>query len=142
MRGRGRLLRKLWLTLMSNPQKAQGTAFETWLVLRAQLGGRKAWRLAEGGSQDAGDIVIHIDGPTPAFECHWLIEAKATANLNPHKALAKAREKAKNADLPHSVEGVAVIHKRLTRKDGNTRRTPDGEPIVVYLTLDDFLDLI
>ncbi len=130
--------------MMVNKPKAQGTAFETWLVNEAKAQQHKAWRLAEGGQDDAGDVFIDpydwyfLDSKGVG----WVIEAKATTNLNPHKALAKARAKAKNADLPHTVRGVAVIHKRLIRKTGNQRRSADGEPIVVYLTLEDFLQLI
>ena len=123
---------------MSNPQKQQGTKFETWCATRAAFHGFTAYRLAEAGLKDPGDILIH----NPESDDRWIAECKATANLNPHRTLAKAREKVENADLPYPVRGTVVIHKKLTRKDGNSRRSPDGEPIVVSMTLDDFLELI
>ena len=110
---------------MSNPSKQQGTTFESWLVGTFRANGLNSRRLAEGGSHDLGDLEVE----------DWIIEAKARSNLNLHQALHKAREKAPQ-------RRVAVVHKRLTRKEGNQRRTPDGEPIVVAMTLDDFVGLL
>ena len=115
-----------------NKPKAQGTRFETWLVnyFNDKWTGLYAARLPELGLHDQGDIHLesrHTDT--------WTVEAKARANLNPHLALHKAKQKADTTN-------VAVIWKRLTRKQGNTRRTPTGEPIIVILDLDTYTRLI
>ena len=46
-------------------------------------------------------------------------------------------------DTPDSeLAKVAVAWKRLVPRDGNTRRVPDGEPDVVVMRVDDFLELL
>jgi len=120
---------------MTNKPKQQGTAFETWLVNDLNhtfylINDTQAERLPEGGSNDRGDIRL-IDNRGDL----WIIEAKARANLNAHQAIAKAKEKS-------DATRTALIWKRLTRKDGNARRTPDGEPIIVVMDLDTFKALL
>ena len=53
--------------------KAQGTRFETELVNYFTNVGFAAGRLAEGGRNDRGDILIHND-----IDEQWVVEAKAT----------------------------------------------------------------
>lgn len=113
---------------MANRSKAQGTAFETWLVRYFQDAGLWARRLAEGGSNDVGDLEL-------GAEDLWTIEAKARANLNAHAALAKAKHKAGTGP-------VALVWKRLTRKQGNQRRSPVGEPVIVAMDLETFTRLV
>jgi len=112
--------------------KAQGTRFETAIVGTLQaVGFGTARRIAEGGSNDEGDIEFD-----DAAGEHWIIEAKATANLNVSQTLHKAKIKAP------AYSNVAVVWKRLTRKSGNERRTPDGVPIVVVLDWQTYMDLV
>ena len=107
---------------MSKP-KAQGTAFETWLVNSLHVA-MSPWsdarRIAEGGANDEGDITY-----TDGFNQRWVIEAKATQTLNVTRVLGKARDKGGRYTV--------LAWKRLTRTKGNTKRTPDGEPIVVVV---------
>lgn len=108
---------------MVNRPKAQGTAHESWIVTalnEALHPWGKARRIAEGGSNDEGDIT-YSDG----FNQRWVIEAKATQTLNVTRVLGKAREK--------GGKYTVLVWKRLTRSKGNSRRTPDGEPIVVVV---------
>ncbi len=91
-----------------------------------------ARRVAEGGSKDIGDIEwIAPDGE------HWIGECKATQTLNVTRVLSKARLK---SPLPDT---TVLFWKRLSaKKPGQSRRTPDGEPIVVVMALDTFNLLI
>jgi hypothetical protein len=115
----------------------QGTRFESWLVKRFREAGLSAGRLPEGGSRDAGDVIVELPSGDSV-----IMEAKARANLNPHVALAKARIKAAKADLDVLPWLTVLAWKRLTRKEGNVRRTPSGEPVIVSMTFDDFLELL
>lgn len=121
---------------MPNPSKQQGTAWETELVAAAKAMGYDAWRLAEGGSGDPGDLVV----VTPDGD-HYVLEAKNRTALNIHDALGKARGKAARADLPFHVAGTAVAWKRLVRKDGKQRREQAGPPVVA-ITVGEWLSLI
>ena len=121
---------------MANKNKAQGTAEETGRVNKAKAWGLRSWRLPEGGQRDAGDLVI-VD----AQGDHWVVESKARANLNPHLALAKAKEKVAQADLPFVPFGTVVVHKRLVDRGGK-RRVPTGLRRVVVMDEDDFLTLL
>lgn len=107
-----------------NKPKAQGTANETRRVGVHQWAGLSADRLSEGGRYDPGDVWIVAHPGDDPDEVGWIDECKARANLNPHQTLAKALAKAGHMR-------VMVSHKRLVRKDGNQRRTPDGEVEVV-----------
>lgn len=116
---------------MSKP-KAQGTAFETWLVNSLKTLSPVAWdarRIAEGGANDEGDITY-----TDGFSQRWVIEAKATQTLNVTRVLGKARAK--------GGKYTVLAWKRLTRSKGNTNRTPDGEPIVVVVPWELWVELM
>ena len=110
--------------------KAQGTRFETYLVNRFREAGLSARRLAEGGSNDLGDIEIGT---------RFIVEAKHRTNLagGPTGTYRKAAEKAaaRVGAIP------VVIWKRSVKRSGNTKRTQDGPPLVI-LSLDDFVELI
>lgn len=114
-----------------NKSKIQGTAHETSIVNKLTVEGFQAKRLAEGGSNDEGDIEYWD-------RCgeRWIIEAKATANLNVSQTLAKAKAKAKPRDE------VAVVWKKLTRKGDNQRRSADGEPVVVVMDWATYMRLV
>lgn len=113
---------------MSRSRK-QGTKLETGTCLAANARGLNARRLAEAGTRDEGDVEIVTDAGRVVLEC------KARAALSLHEAWTKARRKAP-ADAR-----VAVVWKRLVRKDGNRRRTAAG-PTLVAVPLDDYLDLL
>ena len=114
---------------MSKP-KAQGTRHETWIVDKLKAAGIYARRIAEGGSKDIGDVLAATEAGG-----EWVIEAKATQTLNVTRVLGKARKKS-------GVKNTALIWKRLTKSDGNTRRTPDGESVVVVLSFESFVQLL
>lgn len=121
---------------MANRAKQDGTAWEAALVRQAEAHGYEAWRLAEGGTNDPGDLVIRTsDGD------HYVIEAKRRAAMNAHDALAKATSKAEHADLPFAVTGVGVAWKRLVRKDGQQRRVQAGPPLML-ISVEEWLNLI
>ena len=89
-----------------------------------------ARRLAEGGSDDEGDVEAQLAGD------RWILEGKARQNLNVQETLGKARRKAAGAP-------VAVVWKRLVKKAGLSVRQPvEGERIVVVLGWDDFVGLV
>ena len=110
--------------------KAQGTAHETSIVNKMMDAGIPARRIAEGGSKDIGDVLV-----MPTYGDEWVIEAKATQTLNVTRVLGKARKKS-------GIKNTVLIWKRLTKSEGNSRRTPDGEPVVVVLSFESFVDLL
>jgi hypothetical protein len=111
--------------------KAQGTSHESWIVKALTALGLTARRLAEGGSDDEGDVEAFISGR------RWVLEGKARQTLNVQQTLGKARKKA-GGDTP-----VAVVWKRLVRVPGMKNRQPvEGERIVVILSWDDFESLV
>jgi hypothetical protein len=111
--------------------KAQGTKHESWIVNTLNEVGIESRRLAEGGSYDEGDVEAYIEGT------RWVLEGKATQNLNIQKTLGKARKKA-GGTTP-----VAVIWKRLVKVTGYTNRQPiEGERVTITLSLEDFITLI
>ena len=111
--------------------KAQGTTHETWIVNTLRDIGIESRRLPEGGSYDEGDVEAFING------IRWVLEGKATQNLNIQKTLGKARKKA-GGSTP-----VAVIWKRLVKVTGKTNRQPvEGERVTITLSLEDFITLI
>jgi len=114
-----------------NKSKQQGTAFETWTRRALNKVGIGARRLAEGGTNDEGDVEAHL------FEGErWVIECKATSNLNIQKILGKARRKANGAP-------VLLVWKRLVKVAGKKTRQPvDNERVVVVLGWDDFIRLV
>jgi len=108
---------------MVNKAKAQGTAWETAVKKRLiSAHFMDPRRLAEGGSQDEGDVHFR-DWDRE----RWVVECKARANLNVTQTLAKAKKKAGPGNR------VIVAWKKLTRSEGNERRTADGEPDVVIM---------
>ena len=110
--------------------KAQGTTHESWIVNQLTPLGFSSRRIAEGGAADEGDVEVIINGT------RWILEGKATQNLNVQKILGKARKKAKG--LP-----VAVVWKRLVKVAGSKNRQPvEGERVVVILGWDDYISLI
>jgi len=111
--------------------KAQGTTHESWIVKALTSLGVKARRLAEGGSDDEGDVEAFIAGH------RWVLEGKARQTLNVQQTLGKARRKA-GGTTP-----VAVVWKRLVKVAGYKNRQPvEGERIVVVLSWDDFVSLV
>lgn len=110
--------------------KAQGTTHESWIVKAFNAIGIQSRRIAEGGAADEGDVEATINGT------RWVLEGKATQNLNVQKILGKARRKAGGAP-------VAVVWKRLVKVSGMTNRQPvEGERVVVILSWDDYLSLV
>jgi hypothetical protein len=110
--------------------KAQGTTHESWIVKELEAAGIKARRLAEGGSDDEGDVETYLDGD------RWIMEGKARQTLNIQATLGKARRKAGGLR-------VAVVWKRLVKVAGYQNRQPvEGERVVVILGWDDFLFLV
>ena len=115
---------------MSKP-KAQGTRHESWIVKELDAVSISARRLAEGGSEDEGDVEATINGT------RWVLEGKATQSLNVQKILGKARRKA-GGSTP-----VAVVWKRLVKVAGYQNRQPvEGERTVVILSWEDFVNLV
>ena len=93
-------------------------------------------RIAEGGSNDEGDVEATLAGEK------WVLEGKARSNLNVQQALGKARAKARAANGGEPVP-VAVVWKRLVRVPGLQVRQPvEGERVVVILGWDDYITLI
>lgn len=109
-------------------QKQQGTSLETAIVRDFQALGIRSWRYAEGGSQDIGDVGAYADRER-------VHEAKFRERLNVHDALHKAMGKA----APHP---CTLVWKKLTKKAGNARRTPDGVAQVAVMAWDDYLHLM
>lgn len=117
-------------------QKKQGTTHESWIVNELQANEHPANRIAEGGSQDEGDVEATIAGEK------WVLEGKARSNLNVQQSLGKSRAKARAANGGASVP-VAVVWKRLVRVPGLQVRQPvEGERVVVILGWDDYINLI
>ena len=108
--------------------KQQGTAFESAMVEHFRSEHFASARFAEGGSSDIGDLWVDDE-----FELMWVVEAKATERLNVTRVLGKAIKKGG----PRTV----LIWKRLV-KTGKKIRQPDGEKIVVVMTLDMFTELL
>jgi hypothetical protein len=117
-------------------QKKQGTTHESWIVNELTSHQHPANRIAEGGSQDEGDVEATIAGE------QWVLEGKARSNLNIQEALGKARSKASAANGGQQIP-VAVVWKRLVRVPGLQVRQPvEGERVVVILGWDDYLSLV
>jgi len=111
--------------------KAQGTAWESWLVKWLnkipELAG-SARRLPELGVYDDGDVWFEDRAGEG-----WYVECKATQALNVTRVLSKARLKSPNP------KATVVFWKRLSKlKPDQKKRTPDGEPMVVVMALDTF----
>ena len=115
--------------------RQQGTKWERDIIELAESCGLKAWRLAEHGSNDQGDVIVR----TGAGE-HVVVEAKCRGNLTVHPAVEKARAKAGHPSVPFDVSLACVAWKRLVSTDGERRRQP-GRPVAV-LDLEDFMRLL
>ena len=109
---------------MVNKPKIQGTRFETGTVNLLKSWGYKAYRLAEGGLKDEGDVQVEL--PTEViFEC------KARQNLNIHQTYFKAKQKAGGKPL-------VLAWKKLVNKGSNARRSADGIS-TLYVVDEEFL---
>ena len=115
---------------MVNKPKIQGTAFETLTVNKLNEYGFKAKRLAEGGSNDKGDIECENTFSEVLPYPKIIFEAKHRQNLNVHQTLAKAKEKAGG--------DVILAWKKTIRKNDSKVRVADGERIV-YIVDEDLL---
>ena len=121
---------------MTNKNKQAGTAWERDLEGQAHDHGLKAWRLAEHGQHDLGDLVVVTgDGD------HIILEAKCRGALPVHVAVAKARGKARHPSAAFLPLMAVVVWKRLQTVIGNERRRQPAPPVVV-MDLDDFWTLI
>lgn len=115
---------------MTNKPKQQGTRHESWIVNELEAVEINARRLAEGGSEDEGDVEAFLAGD------RWVLEGKARQTLNVQATLGKARRKAGGGR-------VAVVWKRLVKVAGMKNRQPvEGERVVVILGWDDFVFLV
>lgn len=108
--------------------KAQGTSFETWVVQQLSNLGYKSRRLAEGGSNDEGDVEAE-------FGERWILECKARQTLQVQATLGKAKIKAKGSP-------VALVWKRIVKTGKQTRQPVAGQRVVVILSWDDFVKLL
>lgn len=115
---------------MVNKPKIQGTRFETQTKELLQSWGYKAYRLAEGGMADEGDVQVEINnGLLPITE--MIFECKARQALNIHQTYAKAKEKAGSKPL-------VLAWKKLVKKGNNKKRTADGVP-TLYIVDEELL---
>lgn len=115
---------------MVNKPKIQGTRFETLIVNKLNEFGFKAKRLAEGGSQDEGDIECFNTFTSLLPHPRVVLEAKHRANLNVHQTLHKAKEKSKG--------DVILAWKKTKRNTASKVRVADGERIV-YIVDEDLM---
>ena len=107
---------------MVNKPKIQGTKFESATRDLLLDWGYKAYRLAEGGLKDEGDVQVEL--PTEViFEC------KARQNLNIHQTYFKQ----KAGDKP-----LVLAWKKLVNKGSNARRSADGVS-TLYIVDEEFL---
>ena len=95
-----------------NKPKIQGTKFESATRDLLLNWGFRAYRLAEGGLKDEGDVQVELPKEI-IFEC------KARQNLNIHQTYFKAKQKA--GDKP-----LVLAWKKLVNKGSSGRRSPDG----------------
>ena len=95
-----------------NKPKSQGTAFETWTVNWLKNTGQlNPRRLAEGGSNDEGDVRFDTH-----FEGVWTIECKSAERLNVTRVLSKAREKSPE---PRHTVCSGSVSSRVTGSDAS-----------------------
>ncbi len=114
--------------------KDQGTRNETRLVRIAKDAGLKAWRLAEGGINDAGDVAIETkDGDT------YVVECKHRQQLAVHREYEKAATKAEGMEYPFVAAGVALQWRRPFIVEGSTRRRNEE---VMVISVAEYLELI
>lgn len=121
---------------MVNKPKKQGTTFETSQVnkINQYNAHHKARRLAEGGSNDEGDIeFFRIDFMLPNER--WIMEAKNRQAFNLHRGLQIAKSKA--GKIP-----VVIAWKKLKKVEGQKRRQSDGESVVYCMDEKTFFALL
>jgi len=111
-----------------NKPKIQGTRFETGTVNLLKSWGYKAYRLAEGGLKDEGDVQVELPKEV-IFEC------KARQNLNIHQTYSKAKQKA--GDKP-----LVLAWKKLVNKGSSARRRADGIPTLYIVDEELLKDLL
>ena len=111
---------------MVNRPKDQGTAFETLLVNKANQHGHLRAQRAPNHAPHR-DVEVRLDSGLVVP-----VEAKARANLNLHKLAST---------MAAAGQPPVIAWKRLSRKDGNTRRTADGPPMVA-MSLELWLDVM
>ena len=116
-----------------NKPKIQGTRFESKTRDLLLDWGYKAYRLAEGGLKDEGDVQVEIDNgilpkPEIVFEC------KARQNLNIHQTYYKATQK---TDKP-----VILAWKKLVKKAGQKKRSADGVDTLYIINEDLMKELL
>lgn len=110
---------------MANRPKQQGTSLESEVRAAARRRGMPAQRYETGAP--GRDVDIDSD-------LRWVIECKHRQNLNAHKTVLASISQW--PDRP-----VALIWKRLSRKNGHERRTADG-PTLACVPYGDLLDLL
>ena len=108
---------------MANKPKIQGTRFESATRDLLKSWGFKAYRLAEGGLKDEGDVQVELPDEV-IFEC------KARQNLNIHQTYHKASQK---TDKP-----IILAWKKLVNKGSRVKRAPDGVA-TLYIINEDLL---
>lgn len=105
---------------MANPNKAKGTAFESSLRDHAKSRKMKAFRPAQAGQGDLGDV--HVDGIIT-------LQAKDHASPRYNEWLEDVEQQRKNAGMLFG----AVVHKK--------RKAPIGDAKVV-MTYDTLLEML
>ena len=108
---------------MVNKPKIQGTKFESATRDLLLNWGFRAYRLAEGGFKDEGDVQVELPDEV-VFEC------KARQNLNIHKTYHKASQKTNKP--------LILAWKKLVNKGSSARRSPDGVT-TLYIIVEDLL---
>ena len=116
--------------------RAQGTAWESRLRRIIVDAGFNCWRLPEGGSRDAGDLVFVTDDGSAV-----VVEAKRRERLPVHETLTAAKVKSAKGEVPGVVKLTVVVWDRPVRVEGRVRRVAAGEPVVI-VGLTDFLGLL
>jgi len=124
----------------ANMSRAKDDASRHMRALEAQARehGHRMIRLAEHGAQDLGDELLITDSGL-----HIVLEAKARANLNGHRALAKAIGKVEgHSDPQWLVDGTVLAWKRLVPTGDSGRRMPVGVAEMFCMTGGLFYELI
>ena len=114
--------------------KDQGTEWEREVLERCAAAGLRAWRLAEHGQNDQGDLCIQTGTE------HVIVEARCRSNLTVHPAVGQANSKARHPSAEFPARFAFIAWKRLVSTDGQRRRQA-GKPVAV-LDLDDLLALL
>ena len=110
-----------------NKPKIQGTRFESKTRDLLLDWGYKAYRLAEGGLKDEGDVQVELPDEI-VFEC------KARQNLNIHQTYHKASQK--------TSKPVILAWKKLIKKQGQKKRSADGVDTLYIINEDLMKELL